>query len=73
MNKVIHKFNKSSIEEVRITRTTWNGKEYVDIRNYYETEDGEWKPTKKGVTVTLDSVNDLIAGIEKLKNEIKEL
>ncbi len=59
---------------VRITTGEFKGKPYVDIREYYldeangikllttaKSEDEvEWKPTKKGLHLTLDSFEELM-------------
>ena len=34
--------------------STFKGKPRVDIREYYMAEDGEWKPTKKGISLDLE-------------------
>ena len=75
MNKsiLIHKFNKNSMEEIHISRTNFNGKDLVDLRLYYEDDNGEFKPSKKGITVTLECAEHLITGIKKLEKEILQL
>ena len=34
---------------VRLSR--FRERDYLDIRNFYETDDGEWKPTRKGIAI----------------------
>jgi len=42
----------------------WNGKHNIDIRMHYEDDNGEWKPTKKGVSVPIvDEVPDDFYGL----------
>ena len=46
----------------------YKGKKYIDIRTYFEADDGEYKPTKKGVTLSIDLYNELKEGIERLES-----
>jgi len=48
---------KNSLERIRIQRSEYKGHELIDIRVYYEAENGEWKPTKKGITYSLSLAN----------------
>lgn len=50
-----------------IYKQEFKGKEYIHIREYYATEDGEMAPTKKGTTFLPEQLDDLIAALEKLK------
>ena len=63
---------KNTLEKIRIQRTNFNGHELIDIRVYYESNTGEWKPTKKGITFSLSLANEVIKGIaEESKKTIR--
>ncbi len=63
---------KNSLERIRIQRSEYKGHELIDIRVYYEAENGEWKPTKKGITFSLSLANEVIKGItEESKKTIR--
>ena len=53
---------------VRLSR--FRDRDYLDIRNFYETEDGEWKPTRKGIAVPVELYDELVGAIEAAKEEI---
>ncbi|MFX1299999.1 MAG: hypothetical protein ACFFDE_03580 [Promethearchaeota archaeon] len=36
---------------------------------YYQTGDADWRPTKKGVRISLELKDDLIAAIEKVTSQ----
>ncbi|WP_333641788.1 transcriptional coactivator p15/PC4 family protein [Mesotoga prima] len=57
--------DKNSLEKIRIQRTNYKGKDLLDIRVFYEAENGEWKPTKKGITVKVALTEKLLDGITK--------
>jgi uncharacterized small protein (DUF1192 family) len=46
---------------IRVRVDEYNGKTYADIRNYYLNDDGDYAPTKKGVSFY--SVEDLAQAI----------
>ena len=63
---------KNTLEKIRIQRTNFNGHELIDIRVYYEAENGEWKPTKKEIAFSLSLANEVIKGItEESKKTIR--
>ena len=59
------KYGKSVI---RVQKTIYKDKTYLDIRKYYLEEDsGEFKPTRKGITIPIElAENVLKAGLEIL-------
>ena len=74
---LIHEFQKNALEKVKIQFKEINGRETIDIRAYYkvpETAD-EWKPSKKGICMSVKHLDELVKGIqlanEKWKKNIK--
>jgi len=45
-------FAKNALEQVRVERTTFRGREYVNARIWFQDERGEWRPTQKGLALT---------------------
>ncbi len=68
--RVVHSFPKNPLEEVRASITVFKGKEYVDLRVYYKGDDGDYHPSKKGLTLSLDLFSELEEGVKKLREEI---
>jgi hypothetical protein len=62
----IASFQKNSQEEFRFSITTFKGREYADIRIFYE-KDGAYLPSKKGITVSLDTWEEFRASLKKLE------
>ena len=62
---------KNSLERIRIQRSEYKGHELIDIRVYYEAENGEWKPSKKGITFSLSLANEVIKGITEESKTIR--
>jgi Transcriptional Coactivator p15 (PC4) len=57
---------KSPIEQLRIERREYKGHAFIDVRTYYQNDDGEWCPTRKGVTIALDLLAEFKAAIAGL-------
>ena len=70
--QLVHTFPKNPLEEIRASITVYRGKQYVDLRVYYKGDDGEYHPSKKGVTVSLDLFPELEEAMRKLREVIGE-
>ncbi len=46
--------------------TEYKGKRYINIREYYTSDNDEKRPTKKGVTFSADSLPQLVAAVQAL-------
>ena len=44
-------FERRGGERLAVMWREYEGHHFVDLRIQFKTEDGEWKPTKKGVTI----------------------
>jgi len=66
--ELIRTFEKNSGEEVRVSLTTYKGRQYLDIRAYYQRDDGQRHPTKKGITLSLDLLPELEKALSKLQD-----
>jgi len=53
---------------VQVSASEFKGKPRADVRHYYE-NDGELRPTQKGINIPLDEVPALIAALEQLLAE----
>lgn len=73
MSEIIASFEKNSFEEVRISLTKFKGKELIDLRVYYRPEDGEeMRPTKKGITISLDKFSELKNAVLALEKALQK-
>ena len=70
--EIVHAFPKNPLEEVRSSITYFKGKQYVDIRIYYKGDDGDYHPSKKGLTLSVDLFSELETGVQKLKEALEE-
>ncbi len=56
---------KNALEIIRVQRREYKGREFVDIRVHYQDDEGEYKPTKKGITINPGLVGDLMKALEE--------
>ena len=62
---LIADIEKNTREHVRVTIVEYHGHKFIDCRVYYRDEAGEWQPTRKGIALNADSINDVIAALQK--------
>jgi hypothetical protein len=73
MGEVIASFEKNSMEEVRVSLTEFKGKDLIDLRVYYQPEEGEQKrPTKKGITISPEKFPELKKAILALEKVLQQ-
>ena len=67
-NKLIYSFPKSNGEEIRIAIRKWEGKYYIDLRQWFEDRqaNGELKPTKKGIIFPMERLPEFKEGVDRL-------
>ena len=55
---------------VRLSR--FRERDYLDIRNFYETDDEEWKPTRKGIAIPVELFGELMTALKEAEPLIAE-
>ncbi|VVG71651.1 hypothetical protein PAP18089_02636 [Pandoraea apista] len=54
---------KSDSERLRITISEYRGRTFIDLRTWYSTETGEFKPGRAGVTLRPDQIAEIVQGL----------
>jgi hypothetical protein len=57
-------------EKIWISLSEWGGFQGIDIRIYYKAGEADWRPTKKGVRISLELKDELIAAIKKVTEAV---
>lgn len=60
---------KNSLEKVVVSKSNYKGYELFDIRIYYQDKSGEWRPTKKGVTLKIELIDNFIDALNQIKQD----
>lgn len=50
----------------------FKGKTYVDVRTHFENDQGEMVPTKKGLSLTPENIDELIDFLQKAKGSLEK-
>ncbi|MFH1438288.1 MAG: transcriptional coactivator p15/PC4 family protein [Pseudomonadota bacterium] len=69
-DKILHSFKKTATEEVRAIIREYRGRLYFDLRVYYVDNDGEWRPTRKGIALSAEFLPEIKQCIDKFEGEI---
>lgn len=69
---IIAEILRNPTEIIRIALSNYKGKDYLDMRIFYLDDNNEWKPTKKGVTLTPDMLDEAIMALQKAKEEFQK-
>jgi hypothetical protein len=68
---MIGKVERNETEVIRISNEEFKGRSYVDVRIYFADNEGEWKPTKKGITISPDKVEQVIELLREAQEKLK--
>ncbi|AWG32603.1 transcriptional coactivator p15/PC4 family protein [Burkholderia cenocepacia] len=54
---------RSESERLRVQLRQYRGREFIDVRFWYLTDDGEYRPSQKGVTLNPSQLAELIQAL----------
>lgn len=63
---------KNTLEDVRVSLDEYSGHQLIDVRTYVDFKSGNVEgrgPTKKGVSLNIAKLPDLIAALEDARSE----
>jgi len=64
-DREVHSFKKNAKETVRVCLTEFKGYKLLDVRVYIQDDTGREVPTRKGLTISQELVNELVKGLRK--------
>lgn len=71
---VVHKFQKNPEEEIRMTLRDYKDRRYLDVRLWFQPSNGgDYRPSKKGITFSVDHLDELKKGLERVKKAAVEM
>jgi hypothetical protein len=71
-DRLVHHIDRREGERICFSISEFKGSLYLSVRVYFRADDGEWRPTKKGVTVHVEQLPELEAGVAALRGAIDE-
>jgi Transcriptional Coactivator p15 (PC4) len=73
MDALVARIAKNPTEEVRVSLSSYRGHDLIDIRVFFQDDQGEWRPTKRGVSLSVDSFAELREAVVKAEEMINAL
>lgn len=68
---LIGQVERNQTEVIRVSTEEFKGRAYIDVRIYFEDNEGEWKPTKKGVAINPDKLEQVIELLKEAQDKLK--
>lgn len=69
---IIGEIQKTGTDKIIVTVKEFKGKTYIDVRNFFENDEGEMVPTKKGVSLTPENLDELIRLLGEAKKQLPQ-
>ncbi len=70
--KLLATIPRTATEEIQVQLSEYKGKKFLDLRIFYTTDGGNsWNPTKKGVAVYPENLDQLKEAIEIAQRELE--
>jgi len=72
MDELIAQFEKNATEVVRVSITEYRKRQFIDVRIYYSDDEGQYRPTKKGVSLSPEVYPDFKRALAALEKTLLE-
>ncbi len=70
--KLLATIPRTATEEIQVQLSEYKGRKFLDLRIFYTTDSGNtWNPTKKGVAVYPENLDQLKEAIEIAQRELE--
>ncbi|MGA2106814.1 MAG: transcriptional coactivator p15/PC4 family protein [Syntrophorhabdales bacterium] len=70
---MIGEIEKNAKEKIRVSIEEYKGHKYVDCRVYFQDEAREWHPTKKGIALNPDIIDEVIEALQKASEKLETM
>ena len=67
---LIAEIQKNTRERIRISIEEYRGHRLIDCRVYYEDNQGEWTPTKKGIALNNETIDEVANALNKAMSHL---
>jgi hypothetical protein len=68
----IGSIEKNMKEKVKVSIETYRKHTFIDCRVYFEDEEGRWLPTKKGIALNEETIDEVIDLLRKASKQLKK-
>jgi hypothetical protein len=67
----IGELQKNTRERIRISIDEFHGYSLINCRVYFRTDSGEWRPTRKGIALSKQNINEVIELLKEAGKKLK--
>jgi len=67
---LIAELEKNQKEKIGVSIEEYRGTRFIDCRVYWEDDQGQWKPSKKGIALNGECINEVINALQKARKEL---
>lgn len=70
---IVAEWGNTHVARTRVTLTTFKGRKLLDIRKFFDAgNDGELVATRKGISLRVEDLPELMAGLREAKRLLRE-
>jgi hypothetical protein len=69
MDGLIASLEKNPVEQILVSKREYRGHAFIDVRIFFEDDTSEWRPTRQGVTLSADLLEEFKAVIAQVELE----
>jgi hypothetical protein len=68
---LIAEVQKNMKEHIRVSVEEYRGSTFIDLRVYWQDEQGEWRPSKKGIALNGGGINEVIMALQSAAKKLE--
>jgi Transcriptional Coactivator p15 (PC4) len=68
---LITEIQKNLKERVRVSIEEYRGHKFIDLRVYFEAQEGDWRPTKKGIALNHECIDSVIQALQDASRNLE--
>jgi hypothetical protein len=70
---IIKEIGKNTKEKIRVSIDEFKGHSFCSVRVYFEDDNGQWLPTKKGIALASHLFDEVIEALKVASDEFKKV
>jgi hypothetical protein len=70
-DRIIATITKNAREQVRITLGQFNGRDILNLRVWFQSDGGEWRPSNKGIACKVELLPQLAAALTEAERQAR--
>ena len=68
---LIAELEKNQKEKIRVSIEEYRGSTFIDCRVYWQNNKGEWHPSKKGIALNGECIDEVIEALQKASEKLE--